>query len=57
MMCANNSGLLLEQSLNAFLVDVNPDRNVDGRKDVVDEVHLLVLINGPKQTNGKNFLI
>jgi hypothetical protein len=53
MMCANNSGLLLEQSLNAFLVDVNPDRNVDGRKNVVDEVHLLVLVNGPEKNPMK----
>ena len=47
MMGAQNPCLFFEESHDAVLVDVDTDRNVDGREDVVDEVHLLVLVNGP----------
>ena len=48
MVRAEDSCLLLEQPHDYVLVDLDADGNVDGREDVVDDVDLLVLIDGPE---------
>ena len=48
MVRAEDSCLLLEQAHDDVLVDLDADGNVDGREDVVDDVDLLVLIDGPE---------
>ena len=49
MVRAENPGFFFEQSLNTFLVDVNANGDIDSRKDIVDQVDLLVLIHGSEE--------
>ena len=49
MVRAENPGFFFEQSLNTFLVDVNANGDIDSRKDIVDQVDLLILIHGSEE--------